>query len=299
MKPILVVGSSNTDLVAGVERLPGEGETVMGSCLNKFAGGKGANQAVAAVRAGAMVAFAGAVGTDVFGDETVEAFQNDGLDLRYLRRTKEAPSGTALISVDRAGHNQIVVVPGANGLVGPEQVDAIDFSEFGMAVFQLEIPHEAVWAGIRKAHEAGCVTILNPAPAAEVPAETLAVVDYLIPNEHELKIISEIDGAFEQMVEEMLGKGVKNLIVTLGAEGAACFNCDGTVKVPAPQVPVLDTVGAGDCFVGVFAASLYKGYDLEKSLRCAIAGASLSVVRAGAQASYVGWSEIEELVAVE
>ncbi len=110
MKPIVVVGSSNTDLVAGVERLPGEGETVQGTSLNKFSGGKGANQAVAAVRAGAQVAFAGALGTDAFGDETVAAFEADGLDLRFLRRTDQAPSGTALISVDRNGANQIVVV---------------------------------------------------------------------------------------------------------------------------------------------------------------------------------------------
>lgn len=298
MKPIVVVGSSNTDLVAGVERLPGEGETVMGDCLHKFAGGKGANQAVAAVRTGAKVAFAGAVGTDAFGDETVQAFLADGLDLRFLRRTDEAPSGTALISVDRNGKNQIVVVPGANGLIGAGQIDTIDFSEFGIAVFQLEIPHEAVWHGLEKAHEAGCTTILNPAPAAEVPLEVLALTDYLVPNEHELKIISETEGSFEQMVEEMLGKGVKNLIVTLGAQGAACFKGEGTISVPAPDVPVKDTVGAGDCFVGVFAASLYKGYDLEQSLRYAAAAASLSVGKAGAQASYVGWDAIDALAAI-
>ncbi|QHI70344.1 ribokinase [Tichowtungia aerotolerans] len=297
MKPIVVVGSSNTDLVANVERLPGEGETVMGTSMSKFAGGKGANQAVAAVRTGAKVAFVGAVGTDAFGDETVQAFEEDGLDLRFLKRTEEAPSGTALICVDQNGRNQIVVVPGANGLVGTEQIDSVDFSEFGIAVFQHEIPHEAVWHGLKKAHAAGCITILNPAPAAEVPAEILTMLDYLVPNEHELKIISEKGGSFEEMVEEMLSKGVKNLIVTLGAEGAACFSRDGNVAVPAPDVAVKDTVGAGDCFVGVFAASLYKGCDLEQSLRYAAAGASLSVTKVGAQASYVGWDEIEILAA--
>lgn len=299
MKKILVVGSSNTDLVANVERLPGEGETVLGTCLNKFSGGKGANQAVAAARAGAKVAFAGAVGTDAFGDETVRGFEADGLDLRYLQRMEDAPSGTALISVDCHGHNQIVVVPGANGLIGKEQIDSIDFSEFGIAVFQHEISHDAVWVGIRKAHESGCITILNPAPAAAVPPEILAVVDYLIPNEHELEIISGGEETFEQMVEKMLGKGVKNLIVTLGAEGAICFSSAGRVRVSAPDVPVKDTVGAGDCFVGVFAASLCKGYDQEKSMRYAAAAASLSVGRAGAQASYVGWSEIEKLAGGE
>ena len=297
MKPVIVVGSSNTDLVASVERLPGEGETVMGTNLKKYAGGKGANQAVAAVRAGAAVAFAGAVGADAFGDETVQAFQTDGLDLRFLHRTEEAPSGTALISVDQNGKNQIVVVPGANGLVNKEQIDSIDFSEFGIAVFQLEIPRSSVWQGIQKAHEAGCITILNPAPASGVPSEILARVDYLIPNEHELEILSQTGGALEQMAEEMLAKGVQNLIVTLGAEGAACFNCAGCVSVPASDVPVVDTVGAGDCFVGVFAASLSRGYEVEQSMHFAVAAASISVGKAGAQASYAGWHEIEVLTA--
>ena len=296
MKPILVIGSSNTDLVASVERLPGEGETVMGSSLQKFAGGKGANQAVAAVRAGAPVAFAGAVGTDAFGDETVRAFQADGLDLRYLRRTDAAPSGTALIAVDCNGRNQIVVVPGANGLVDRGQIDSIDFSGFGLAVFQLEIPHPAVWHGIRKAREAGCIVILNPAPATAVPPDILAQVDYLIPNEHELKILSQNGGTVEQMAEEMLGTGLQNLIVTLGANGAACFSREGRIAVPAPTgVPVVDTVGAGDCFVGVFAAALYKGFDIEKSLVCAVSAASLSVGKAGAQTSYAAWDAIELL----
>lgn len=297
MNPIIVIGSSNTDLVAAVERLPGEGETVMGIRMDKFAGGKGANQAVAAVRAGAKVAFAGAVGTDAFGDETVAAFETDGLDLRFLKRTEDAPSGTALICVDENGKNQIVVVPGANGLVGTEQIDSIDFSEFGIAVFQHEIPHETIWHGLKKAHEAGCITILNPAPAAEVPTDILGMLDYLVPNEHELKIISEGGGSFEEMVEEMLNKGVKNLIVTLGAKGAASFSREGTVSVPAPDLPVVDTVGAGDCFVGVFAASLYKEYGLKQSLGYASAGASLSVGTAGAQASYVGWDKIEAVAA--
>jgi ribokinase len=294
MKPILVIGSSNTDLVASVERLPGEGETVMGSSLQKFAGGKGANQAVAAVRAGAPVAFAGAVGTDAFGDETVQAFQTDGLDLRYLRRTESAPSGTALIAVDHNGRNQIVVVPGANGLVDCDQIDSIDFSEFGLAVFQLEIPHPAVWHGIRKAREAGCIAILNPAPAAAVPPDILAQVDYLIPNEHELKILSQAGGTVEQMADEMLDTGVKNLIVTLGSQGAACFSREGRIAVPAPDVSVVDTVGAGDCFVGVFAASLHKGFDIEQSLIYAVSAASLSVGKPGAQSSYTGWANIAQ-----
>ena len=159
MRPIIVVGSSNTDLVAQVNSLPGEGETVMGQRLQKFAGGKGANHAVAAARAGAQVAFAGAVGTDGFGDDAIKGFEKDGLNLRYLKRISDIPTGTALIAVDRDGQNQIIVVPGANEQVLPTDIEQIDFPKFGTAVFQLEIPHKSVWLGLRKAKEAGCRTI--------------------------------------------------------------------------------------------------------------------------------------------
>lgn len=291
MKSIIVIGSSNTDLVARVNRLPGEGETVMGESLQKFAGGKGANQAVAAARAGAPVSFAGAVGMDGFGVEAVRAFERDGLDLRYLKRIEEVPSGCALISVDRKGQNQIVVAPGANSHVLPEDIEHIDFPEFEIAVFQLEIPHESVWLGVRKAKAAGCRTILNPAPASVIPLDIFQHIDFLIPNQHELEHISSGD-SFDEQAAAVLARGVKNLVVTLGKDGVCCINADGKITVPAPDFPVVDTVGAGDCFCGVFAASLCRGAVLEEALLHAVTAASLSVGIPGAQASYLDGEKI-------
>jgi ribokinase len=294
MKPILVIGSSNTDLVAAVERLPGEGETVMGSRLERFAGGKGANQAVAAARAGATVFFAGAVGSDDFGNQAVLGFEKDGLDLKYLKRLDGIPSGTALIAVDHKGKNQIIVIPGTNAHVFPADLEPIDFTQFGIVVFQLEIPHETVWAGLRKAKEAGCITILNPAPADDIPVEVFPYMDYLIPNEHELALIAGA-GSLEEQAATVRARGVEHLVVTLGKDGACCFGPDGRTDVPAPDLPVVDTVGAGDCFVGVFAALLNRGMELGAALRYAAAGASVSVGRPGAQSSYVHWNEIREV----
>ena len=295
MKPIIVIGSSNTDLVAQVNRLPDEGETVMGQSLKKFAGGKGANQAVAAARAGAAVSFAGAVGMDGFGDEAIRGFEEESLDLRFLKRIPNAATGTALIAVDDAGQNQIIVIPGANEQILPEDLEAIDFSAFGTAVFQLEIPHKTVWIGLQKAKAAGCRTLLNPAPASEIPLDVFQYIDFLIPNQHELKFISG-GGSFEEQVKAVLALGVNNLVVTLGKDGVCCINADGKTTVPAPDFPVVDTVGAGDCFCGVFAAALSRGLTLEDALLHAVTAASISVGHPGAQASYGNWNETRAAV---
>jgi len=291
MKSIIVVGSSNTDLVVKVDRLPSEGETVMGENLQKFSGGKGANQAVAAARAGAQVSFSGAVGMDGFGLNAIHGFEKESLDLQHLKRVEGVPSGTALIAVNRGGHNQIIVAPGANNHVLFEDIENIDFSSFGFAMFQLEIPHESVWMGLRKAKEAECQTILNPAPASEIPKNVFQDVDYLIPNQHELEIIAG-HGTLEEQAAAVLELGVNNLVVTLGKKGVCCINTNGTIIIPAPDFPVVDTVGAGDCFCGVFTASLCRGLELEEALRHAVVAASLSVGIPGAQASYVNWKEI-------
>jgi ribokinase len=292
MKPIIVVGSSNTDLVVSVNRLPNEGETVMGESLLRFAGGKGANQAVAAARAGAPVAFAGALGTDSFADETVRGFDEDGLDLHYLKRIEAVPSGTALIAVDSKGQNRIIVVPGANNHVFPGDIKQIDFSKFGIAVFQLEIPHESVWLGLRRAKAAGCRTILNPAPASEIPPDIFRDIDYLIPNQHELEMIAGTGDSLKDQVNAVRDRGVQNLVVTLGKRGACCFGPDREIEVVAPDFPAVDTTGAGDCFCGVFAAALSRSFTVEEALLHAVTGASISVGRPGAQASYVCWEEI-------
>jgi ribokinase len=297
MKPLLVVGSANVDLVAGVDRLPTEGETVMGGSLSQFAGGKGANQAVAASRAGAAVAFAGCVGGDAFGDWLSEGLARECIDLALLRRTADRPSGTALIAVDRGGRNQIVVIPGANAAVDEKQIEAIDFGRHDTVVFQLEVPAASVWLGLRRAREAGCRTILNPAPAAEIPGDFFPLIDVLVPNEHELRLLAGNGGSVAGAAGELLARGVRTIVVTLGSAGAIGFGESGTIEVPAPVVEAVDTTGAGDAFTGVLAATLAAGSDLAAAMKRAVCAASLSVLSPGAQASYPDSAAIDAAMA--
>jgi len=297
VKSLLVVGSANVDLVAGVERLPAEGETVLGGSLTQFAGGKGANQAVAAARAGASVALAGCVGGDAFGDWLTEGLAREGIDLSLLRRTAERPSGTALIAVDRHGRNQIVVVPGANGAVDEKQIETIDFGRHRTVVFQLEVPGPAVWLGLRRARASGCQTILNPAPAAEIPREVFSLIDILVPNEHELRLLAGGEGSVADAAGELRARGVRTVVVTLGSAGALGFGESGTIEVPAPVVKAVDTTGAGDAFTGVLAATLVTGADLAAAMKRAVCAASLSVLSPGAQASYPDQTAIDAAMA--
>jgi ribokinase len=296
-KSLLVVGSANVDLVAGAERLPAEGETVLGGSLTQFAGGKGANQAVAAARAGAPVTFAGCVGGDVFGDWLAVGLAREGIDLSLLRRTADRPSGTALIAVDCHGRNQIVVVPGANAAVDEKQIEAIDFACHDTVVFQLEVPAPSVWLGLRRASEAGCRTILNPAPAAEIPADVYPFIDVLVPNEHELRLLTGGDGTVADAAGELLARGVRTVLVTLGSAGAVGFGESGSIEVPAPAVEAVDTTGAGDAFTGVLAATLAAGSDLAAAMKRAVCAASLSVLSPGAQASYPDQTAIDAAMA--
>ncbi|MGZ0655458.1 ribokinase [Coraliomargarita sp. W4R72] len=298
IKKILVVGSSNTDMIAQVKSLPAEGETIMGFGFDQFVGGKGANQAVAAARSGAPVSFACCVGDDHFGGVTLEKLKLEGLDLSYAKQVKGTPSGLALIAVDEEGRNQIVVIPGANAALDEAQIDQIDFSAFEVVVFQLETPAAAVWYGLRQARAAGCTTIFNPAPAAEIPEDVLPLIDYLIPNEHELKVIAPQGGSRLDCANGLLAKGAGAVIVTLGGDGVACFQPRGVIEVPAPVVDVVDTVGAGDAFVGTFAAALARGKELQESLILSVCSASLSVQKSGVQASYAHFSNIEAMAAV-
>jgi ribokinase len=293
VKSLLVVGSANVDLVAGVDRLPAEGETVLGGSLTQFAGGKGANQAVAAARAGASVAFAGCVGGDAFGGWLSDGLAREGIDLALLRRTPDRPSGTALIAVDRGGRNQIVVIPGANAAVDEKQIESIDFGRHGTVVFQLEVPAASVWLGLRRAREAGCRTILNPAPAAEIPADVFPLIDVLVPNEHELRLLSGNAGSVADSAGALLARGVRTVVVTMGPAGAIAFGESGTIEVPAPAVEAVDTTGAGDAFTGVLAATLAGGSDLATAMKRAVCAASLSVLSPGAQASYPDAASIE------
>jgi ribokinase len=283
---VIVIGSSNTDMVIKSQNLPEKGETVMGGVFEIFAGGKGANQAVAIARSGADVTFVSVVGDDDFGKVTIRNLKAENIDTKFVKTVSGTASGVALIMVDEDGENIISVAPGANYKLSIDDINEIDFSDYCSAVFQLEIPMRTVEQGIRSAGMAGCKVILNPAPAAELENDVFEYVDYLIPNRNELALLAGNDNAdFEGSARSLIELGVKNVIVTLGSEGALYINADETINVSAFKVEPVDTVGAGDCFVGNFTAALAEGQVELEAIKYASAAAALSVQKHGAQTS--------------
>ncbi|GAA4023078.1 ribokinase [Streptomyces plumbiresistens] len=292
MTHIAVLGSTNMDLVAYVEKAPQRGETVTGREFRTIPGGKGANQAIAAARAGATVSLIGAVGNDSFGARLRSTLEHSGVTTDHLRTT-EGPSGTAHIVVDDEGGNAIVVIPGANGTVDhlvPGDEGLIASAD--ALLLQLEIPLAAVLAGARTARGHGVRTVLTPAPAQPLPPELLTTVDLLVPNEHEaaaLTGLTDPHSAATALLEQ-----VPEVVVTLGAAGSL-HAARGTepFTVPAPRVTAVDSTGAGDTFVGTLAVALGEGRPMREALQWAATAAALSVQRPGASASMPYRSEIE------
>jgi ribokinase len=295
---VVVLGSINRDLVLTVGRLPVPGETVSASALEVLSGGKGANQAVAAAAIGGSVALAGRVGTDAAGPEQVSALAAAGVDVSFLQQDPRAPTGTAVVLVDGAGHNSIVVVPGANGLLDAASVEEAAPLIAGARVLllQLEIPHAAVERAVAIARRAGVVTILNIAPYRDVPPQLLRDVDYLLANETEAAALIgsgvESVGDAAQAAEEMRRLGPSWAIITLGAQGTvAAGDAQDTVAAgdqgwfhePAPAVDAVDTTGAGDVFAGVLAVGLVEALPVRAAVRLASAAAGVSVTRRGAR----------------
>ncbi|MFE9627588.1 ribokinase [Streptomyces sp. NPDC006527] len=296
MTDIVVLGSTNMDLVAYVEKAPQRGETVTGREFRTVPGGKGANQAIAAAHAGATVSMIGAVGNDPLGTRLRSTLEHSGVNTDHLR-TVEGPSGTAHIVVDDEGGNAIVVVPGANGTV--DQLVPGDEGLIASAdalLLQLEIPLAAVVAGARKARAHGVRTILTPAPAQPLPAELLDATDLLVPNEHEAAALTGRTDPREAALA--LLDSVPEVVVTLGAAGSL-HAARGTepLTVPAPHVTAVDSTGAGDTFVGALAVALGEERPVREALAWAAAAAALSVQRQGASASMPYRSEIEKLYA--
>jgi ribokinase len=294
---IVVIGSSNTDLIVRTARLPGAGETVLGGDLATAAGGKGANQAVAAARLGAAVTFVARIGTDMFGQQALAGLEREGLDLRYLVHDPEAPSGVALIVVDAAGQNQIAVAPGANHRLTPADVAAAQpaIANARVMLLQLEVPLDSILAAARAGRAAGLTVILNPAPAHPLPDELYPLLDYLTPNEHEAAALT--GGAEpEAAAAALLARGVRAVIITLGAAGALVAGTDGVRRVPGYAVQVVDTTAAGDAFNGGLGVALARGDALDAAVRYAHAVAALSVTRPSAQPSLPTAGEVEQLV---
>ncbi|MEV6906316.1 ribokinase [Amycolatopsis sp. NPDC051071] len=282
---VLVIGSANADLVVPVDRRPGGGETVLGGDTVLSPGGKGANTAVAAARLGADVALLGAVGDDPYGELLKRSLAESGVDTKPLRTTKR-PTGIAYITVTPDGENSILVSPGANSSLRPDDID-LDGAE--IVVLSLEIPLETVEHAVAKAAEAGVKTLLNLSPVAEVSKKTLRHLDVLLVNEHEAAFLLGGEGDFPKLLD----LGPKAAVVTLGAKGAAVVTADGVTEVSSPKVEAVDTTGAGDAFAGALAASLAKGDELADAARKAVKVAAITVTRQGAQPSYPEASELE------
>ncbi|MBZ6371563.1 MAG: ribokinase [Microbacterium hominis] len=296
---VLILGSVNHDRFVTVDRLPAAGETITALSASEGIGGKGANQAVAAALAGARVTFAGAVGDDASGALARQTLVRMGVDDHPLR-TMNTPTGAAFITVDEAGENTIVVLPGANGTVGPNALSDIGAREPSVVVTQGELPITAITAAAEFAAAHGSRFVLNLAPVLEVPAEVLRQADPLIVNEHEAAGILECDpptsvtGALA-LSERLIGS-VRSLVITIGSAGAVVQAAGAPplhIPAPTPPGPVVDTTGAGDAFVGVLAARLAEGESLHASAQTAARAASISVSRAGTMTSYPGADEMD------
>lgn len=283
-----MVGSANLDLVALAARVPSAGETVLGHGYFEAPGGKGLNQAVAAARAGAIVSFVGAVGADSAGHLLQSVVTSEGIDSTHLHTLSGVPTGRALIAVGDDGDNLIVVVPGANALLGSTAVlEAKELIESARVLLvQHEIPDDGIYTALRIAKAAGVLTILNPAPARAVRADTLSLVDVLVPNEHEYEIIASATDL----------SSVPTLVVTEGERGARVVGEAGLDRVDPFAVASIDSVAAGDAFCGTLAASLAAGLSLDTSLQRASAAGALATTRHGAVPSLPTSSEVDALI---
>ncbi len=300
---IVVVGSSNTDMIIQAERIPRPGETILGGRFTIAPGGKGANQAVAAARAGGRVTFIARVGEDMFGEQAIKGFLADGIDVTYISRDKQAPSGVALIFVAADGENSIGVASGANANLGPAEVSATAeiIGSAEVLVMQLETPLETVRAAAEIASSWDVPVILNPAPARPLDDDLLRTVTVLTPNETEaelltgVKISDEADAA--RAAAALRARGVRAVIVTLGARGAFVSGPQIEERIPAFPVQPVDTTAAGDVFNGALAVAMAEGKALPEAVRFAAAAAAISVTRLGAQPSAPKRAEIDALLA--
>ncbi|MFD1875596.1 ribokinase [Hymenobacter bucti] len=290
-RPILVIGSANTDMVITTKYFPRPGETVLGEQFLINPGGKGANQAVAAARLGGQVTFITKFGADLFGDQGRAQLLREGIVTNYILSDPDHPSGVALITVDEHGENSIVVAPGANATLSPADLDSANqpFAECALVLMQLEIPLPTVLAAARMATTLQRRIILNPAPAQALPDELLRQLFLITPNESEAEILTGIaitDAmSLEAAAQALLAKGVQNVVITLGGEGAYLRTTAGGQHLPAVRTQPVDTTAAGDVFNGALAVALTEGDDLAAAVAFANQAAAISVTRLGAQAS--------------
>lgn len=304
-KKILIIGSSNTDMVIKTERFPTPGETIIGGNFFLFPGGKGANQAVAAARLGGNVTFIAKVGKDIFGQQALQQFRKEKIDTRLIIEDPSQPSGTALITVDAKGENTIVVAPGANGSLFPEDLEAAGmiFTTADVLLMQLEIPLKTVVAACQKAKAANKKVILNPAPATTLPDSIFGDLYLITPNRAEAEFLSGVKItdmiSAEDASRRLLKKGVRNVVITLGPEGVYIHDGNSGNHIPAPKVHAVDTTAAGDIFNGALAVALCEGLSLTSAAEFANRCAAISVTRMGAQASAPFRSEVSDQMIIQ
>jgi ribokinase len=296
---ILVVGSSNTDMVIKADHLPAPGETILGGNFFMNPGGKGANQAVAAARSGGNVTLITKTGNDVFGREAVQIFEQEGINTSHIFSDPDNPSGVALITVDKTGENCIVVASGANATLSPQDLQSVEkvIAHSSVVLMQMEIPVETVAYVARVAKENNVPVVLNPAPACALPDSLLRNISIITPNETEAEILTGIKvtgiETAEKAARALNGKGINTVIVTLGAKGALIFHEDVFTHVPGIAVSAVDTTAAGDVFNGALVVALSEGRAIQEAVSFACKAAAISVTRLGAQASAPHKKEIE------
>lgn len=300
MKKVLVVGSLNMDMIVSVNTIPQKGETVLASSMEKYHGGKGANQAVASAKFGAETYMIGAVGNDEDGKALIESLKSNGVDAKGIGVQNAEKTGMAWITVDQEGENSIVVISGSNGTVNKEDIDSNEelFHEADILLLQLEIPMETVEYAIKKGKENGCLVILNPAPAIALSPQLLKRIDIITPNESELDILASCAEGCDpiEKANKILEHGVGSVICTLGDRGALLVNKYGHAHFPAHKVVPVDTTGAGDCFNGVLAAELANNESMENAIKSAIKASAISVIKKGAQSSMPSKQDVDRYI---
>ena len=291
MKKIIVIGSSNVDMVVRTSHLPAPGETILGGEFFMNQGGKGANQAVAIKRLGGNLIFMAKLGNDVLGRQSVGYFKKEGIDTRYIALDEDSASGVALISVDDHAENSIVVASGANMLLNEQDVDKMleEMCEGDILLMQLEIPLQTVEYAARKAFGKGVKVVLNPAPARSLPKELFRHLYMVTPNRIEAEMLTGIkianDADVEKVAEEICAMGVKNVIITLGSKGCLIREEGVSYRIDSFKVEPVDTTAAGDTFNGALCVGLSEGMDLKQAAVMASKASSIAVTRMGAQSS--------------
>jgi len=296
---IVVMGSSNTDMIIQLEKIPVPGETVLGGKFSMAAGGKGANQAVAAARAGGDVTFVASVGKDTFGTQAVEGFKQAGIEVSHIKSINDVASGVAFIFVDKFGENSIAVASGANAYLSPQDIELLKdtISQSKLLLMQLETPLETVRRAARLAYEAGVKIILNPAPAQPLDDELLRMISILTPNETETELLTGITVKDEtsalNAAKILMKKGIEHVLITLGAQGVFLASEKDHRMIPGFKVAAVDTTAAGDVFNGALATALAEGKIIDEAIHFANAAAALSVTKLGAQPSAHSRQEID------